>query len=252
MELGLEGMKAIVTGGTGGIGRAVADVLAQEGCHVGICARRPDAVAETVAALEATGVRAVGRALDVADGDDLTRWIEDAATALDGLDILVPNVSSLGSGEAEEAWRRAFEVDLLHTVRAVEAAGPYLRDSDAAAIVIVSSVSAREPRSAGPYGALKAALNHYGSGLAGTLAGDGIRVNVVSPGTVYVEDGYWGRVEREDPERFGRVVAANPAGRMARPQEVARSIAFLASPASSFTSGTNLLVDGALTRGVQM
>lgn len=252
MDLELEGRRAIVTGATGGIGRATAELLAAEGCHVGICARGAEGVERTVADLERRGVTAFGRALDVAAKEALGAWVEDAADALGGIDVVVANVSALGSGEGEEEWRRAVEVDLMHTVRTVEAALPHLRDSHAASVVIVSTVSAREPMSTGAYGTLKAALNHYGRALAVSLAPEGIRVNVISPGTIYVEDGYWGRMEREDPETYEQAFAANPMGRMGEPEEVARSIAFLASPASSFTSGTNLLIDGALTRSVQM
>lgn len=252
MDLGLEGRRAIVTGGSGGIGRATAEVLAREGCHLGICARGEEGVEEAVESLEAEGVRVLGRALDVAEEEALRGWIEDTAEALGGLDIAIANVSALGSGRGEEAWYRAFEVDLMHTIRTVKAALPHLKESDAASIVIVSSVSAREVFAAQAYGTFKAALNHYGKGLAVQLAPDGVRVNVISPGTIYVEDGYWGRAEEEDPERFQFMLDANPMDRMGDPEEVARSIAFLASPASSFTSGTNLLVDGAITRGVQM
>lgn len=252
MDLHLEGLNAIITGASGGIGRVTAETLAREGCNVGICARGREGVEETVSALEDMGVRAFGRALDVADADALKAWVEDAAEALGGVDIVVANVSALGSGEGEEAWRGAVEVDLMHTVRTVEAALPHLRQSDAGSIVIVSTVSARRATGAAPYGTLKAALNHYGKGLAVELAPEGIRANVVSPGTIYVEDGFWGTMERNDPDTFRHAFEANPMGRMGRPEEVARSIAFLASPASSFTSGTNLLVDGAITPGVQM
>lgn len=252
MDLQLTDRTAILTGATGGIGRATATVLADEGCHVGLCARGEDGVRDTVADLEARGRRAFGRALDVADPDALQRWVHDAADALGGLDVVVANVSALGSGKGEEAWHRAFQVDLMHTVRMVEAALPYLRESTAPAIAIVSSVSAREPFSADAYGTMKAALNHYGAGLAVQLAPEGIRVNVVSPGTIYVEDGFWGQRERENPKAFQRALGANPMGRMGEPEEVARTIAFLVSPVSSFTSGTNLLVDGAISRAVQM
>jgi len=252
MDLEMTGLKAIVTGATGGIGRATAEALADEGCHVGVCARGEEGVRQTVTSLEAKGVQAVGKAFDVADADALRSWVEDAADTFGGLDVVVANVSGMGSGEGEEAWRRAFEVDLMHTVRMAEAARPHLERSDAPAIVIVSTVSAREPMSAQAYGTLKAALNHYGKALASEVAPEGIRVNVVSPGTVYVEDGYWGTIEREDPDRFENVLAMNPTGRMGQPEEIARSIVFLASPASSFTSGTNLLVDGTITNSVQM
>lgn len=251
MDLELRGRKAIVTGGSAGIGRATAEALAEEGCDVGICARGEERLGEAVSALEGRGVTAFGRPLDVSDGDALRTWVPEAAAALGGLDIVVANVSALGAGEGEEVWRLAYEVDLLHAVRTVEAALPFLRESDAAAIVLVSTVSAREGGS-GAYGALKAALIHYGKTLAVQLAPEGIRANVVSPGTIYMEDGFWGNMEREHPEHFREAFEANPMGRMGRPQEVARAIAFLASPASSFTSGTNLLVDGAITRGVQL
>lgn len=252
MELGLEGRKAIVTGGTGGIGRTTVEALAEEGCDVGLCARTAGDVERTIAELEERGVRAFGRALDVADREALEAWVEAAAEALGGLDVVVANVSALGSGEGEEAWRRAVEVDLMHTVRLIEAALPWLEASDAASVVILSTVSAREPQSAGPYGTLKAALVHYGQALAPELASAGIRVNVVSPGTIYVEDGFWGHMREEEPVVFRQAFSANPMGRMGRPEEVARCIAFLASPAASFVSGTHLLVDGALTRAVQM
>jgi 3-oxoacyl-[acyl-carrier protein] reductase len=253
VDLGLSGLKAIITGGSRGIGRRTAEVLAEEGCAVGICARGADPVEETVRELEAKGVPAFGRAVDVADGAALKGWVEDAAEALGGLDIVIPNVSALGGGEGEEAWYRSFEVDLLHTLRTVEAALPQLEHSGAASIVIVSTVAAREVGPfEGPYGALKAALARYAAGLALQLAPNGVRVNVVSPGTIYIADGFWGGVEKDKPDFFAQAVAWNPLGRMGTADEVARSIAFLASPASSFTSGTNLLIDGALTRGVQM
>ncbi len=128
-----------------------------------------------------------------------------------------------------------------------------LKNSDAAAIVIVASVAAREAGPfEGPYGGVKALLIRYAKGLAFQLAPEGVRVNAVSPGTIYVEDGFWGGVERDDPEFFEQALGWNPMGRMGRPEEVARAIAFLASPASGFTTGANLLVDGALTRGAQL
>lgn len=252
MDLRLKGMKGIVTGGTGGLGRAAAEALADEGCHVAVCARGEAGVRETVSSLESRGVTAFGRALDVAAEGDLESWVDDAADALGGLDIVVANVSALAQGSDEDAWRRSFDVDLMHSVRAVDAALPHLRESDAGAIVLVSSVSARHPLSVGAYGAAKSALNHYGKSLAVELAAEGIRANVLSPGTIYVEDGFWGGMERDNPDVFEHALSSNPMGRMGEPEEVGRAIAFLASPVASFISGTNLLVDGALTPGVQM
>lgn len=252
MDLGLLGKKAVVTGGSRGIGWHTAVALADEGCDVAVCARGKKGVEEAVARLKERGITAVGRSLDVADGTALRDWLKSVGEELGGLDIVVPNVSSLGSGEGVEAWERSFQVDLLHTVQTVETTLPLLMESDAPAIVMVSTVAAREAGPfEGPYGAIKAALIRYAKGLAVQLAPDGVRVNVVSPGTVYVEDGFWGQIEEEDPQFFEQAVEWNPTGRMGSPEEVARGIAFLASPAASFITGTNLLVDGGLTGGVQ-
>jgi 3-oxoacyl-[acyl-carrier protein] reductase len=253
MDLGLKGKRAIVTGGSKGIGRRIADILAEEGCHVGICARGAEEVEEAVKSLEAKGVTAFGRALDVADKAALEAWVAEAASALGGLDIVIPNVSALAVERSEEAWQKGFEIDMMHTVRTVNAALPHLETSDAASIVIISSVSAREIDFAwGPYGAFKAALIHYAHGLAVDLAPKNIRANSLSPGNVYFDGGTWQQVERGMPDFFKHVVSLNPSGRMGTAEETARAAVFLASPASSRTSGTNLVVDGALTKGVQL
>src|SRR4051794_5840858 len=252
MDLGLAGKKALVTGGTKGIGRAVAEHFAAEGTDVAICARNAAEVDEAVAALRATGVRATGRALDVADGPALTTWIADAAAELGGLDIVVANVSALAIGQDESSWKAEFETDLMGTVRAVNAAMPFLEKSDAAAVVIISSVSGRKVDfAAGPYGVFKAALVHYAKGLSFQLAPKGIRVNTLSPGNTYFPGGVWQKIEQGNPELFAQAMSLNPTGRMGRPEEMARGAVFLASPAASFIAGTNLVVGGALTRGVQ-
>ena len=252
MDLGLKGKRAIVTGGSKGIGRRCADILADEGVHVSICARNPGEVEAAVTALRGKGVAAHGAALDVGDKTALEAWVRDAAGALGGLDIVIPNVSALDMADTEEAWRHQFEIDLLHTVRTVGAAMPWLEKSEAPAIVIVSSVSGREIDFTSPaYGATKAALIHYAQKLAFTLAPKMIRVNAISPGNTYFEGGIWQWIESNNPDLFKQALALNPTGRMATAEEVARGVVFLASPASSFTTGTNLVIDGALTRGVQ-
>ena len=252
MDLGLAGLKALVTGGTKGIGRAIAEHLAAEGAHVGLCARNAGEVDEAVAALRAKGVHAFGSALDVADGPALQRWVADAAAALGGIDILIPNVSALAIGQDEAAWMAGFGTDMMGTVRAVQAAMPFLEQSKAGSIVMISSVSGREVDfAAGPYGVFKAALIHYAKGLSFQLAKGGIRVNALSPGNTYFPGGVWETIQTGNPALYEAALALNPTGRMGRPEEMARAAVFLASPAASFISGTNLVVDGALTRGVQ-
>jgi 3-oxoacyl-[acyl-carrier protein] reductase len=252
MDLGLKGLKAVVTGGSKGIGRRCAEIFADEGASVAICARTPGEVDEAVAALRAKGVTAFGQALDVADKAALEAWVAASAAALGGIDMVVANVSALAVEDNEEAWRKEFEVDMLHTVRTVNAAMPFLEASKQASITIISSVSGREIDFTGPaYGAFKAALIHYAQGLAYKLAPKMIRANSVSPGNTYFEGGIWQYIENNIPDLFKQALALNPTGRMAAAEEVARAVVFLASPASSFTTGTNLVVDGALTKGVQ-
>jgi 3-oxoacyl-[acyl-carrier protein] reductase len=253
MDLGLKGRNVLITGATKGIGRRCAEIFAEEGAHVAICARDNAGVTETVSRLKETGVTAIGRGLDVADRHALQSWVRDSAAALGGIDVVVGNVSGLAVADDEVAWDTSFEIDMMHSVRLVNAALPFLQRSDAAAITLVSSVSGREIDFTGPaYGAFKAALVHYAQGLAVKLAGSGIRANTVSPGNVYFPGGVWENIERNNPELFEEALAMNPTGRMGRPEEIARAAVFLSSPASSFTSGTNLVVDGALTRGVQL
>jgi 3-oxoacyl-[acyl-carrier protein] reductase len=253
MDLGLKGLKALVTGGTKGIGGAIALTLAREGADVAICARHADEVARSVAALLALGVNAYGTAADVGDAVALKAWVDASRAALGGIDIVVANVSALAIPGTEENWQRGFQVDMMGTVRLVEAAMPSLEKSTHAAIVTISSVSGREiDFASGPYGAFKAAIVHYTQGLAYHLAGKRIRANTVSPGNTYFEGGVWNQIEHGNPQFFKDALALNPTGRMGTPQEMANAAVFLASPAASFITGTNLVVDGALTKGVQL
>jgi 3-oxoacyl-[acyl-carrier protein] reductase len=253
MDLGLKGLRAVVTGGTKGIGRAAADIFAQEGASVAICARNATEVKTAVKDLTSKGVQAYGADVDVADKAALQKFITDSAQALGGIDILVANVSALAVQDDAESWSKTFDVDLMHTVHAVNAALPFLEKSKHPSIVIISSVSGREVDFTGPaYGAMKAALIHYAQRLAYQHAAKMIRVNVVSPGNTYFEGGVWQNVENNLPDLFKHALSLNPTGRMAKPDEIGRGIVFLASPASSFTTGTHLVIDGALTRGVQL
>ena len=253
MDLGLKGLSAVVTGGTKGIGRAIAETLAAEGANVSVCARNAAEVEETVAALRARGVKAHGAAVDVADKSALEAWVGAAAAAFGGLDIAVANVSALAIGQDEDCWQKEFEVDMMGTVRLVNAAMPWLERSGRGAIVTIASVSAREiDFAAGPYGTFKAAIVHYTQGLAYQLAAKKIRANTVSPGNTYFPGGVWNQIEHGNPELYRSALALNPTGRMGTPQEMANGAVFLASPAASFITGTNLVIDGALTRGVQL
>jgi 3-oxoacyl-[acyl-carrier protein] reductase len=252
MDLGLIGLRAVVTGGTKGIGRSAANIFAEEGASVAICARDAEEVKAAVKAFKTRGVKAFGAAIDVADKVALQKFIADSAAALGGIDILVANVSALAVQDDEESWSKTFDVDMMHTVQSVNAAMPFLEKSKHPSIVIISSVSGREVDFTGPaYGAMKAALIHYAQRLAYQHAAKMIRVNAVSPGNTYFDGGVWQNAEKNLPDLYKHQLSLNPTGRMAKPEEIGRGIVFLASPASSFTTGTNLVIDGALTRGVQ-
>jgi 3-oxoacyl-[acyl-carrier protein] reductase len=251
MDLGLQGRKAIITGGTRGIGRAIAETLAGEGVDIALCARNEGQIDEAVAALGRHGVKAWGRPVDVADTAALKAFVEEAAAALGGLDIFIANVSALAVAADEAAWRQSFDIDVMGTVVGVEAALPLLEKSNQAAIIVIGSVAAVETVGpTRPYNAVKAALVPYVKSLAQNHARKNIRVNMVSPGTIYFEGGVWHRRELHQPELYRAALARNPTGRMGTPQEVADAVALLASPRASFITGENLIIDGALTQRI--
>lgn len=252
MDLQLDGMTALVTGGTKGIGRAITETFAAEGANVGFCARNASEVEATEAALSASRGRVSGTVVDMGDADGVARWVADASSALGGIDIIVSNVSALAIPDTDENWEASLRVDLMGTVRLVKAAMPHLEKSSAASIIAISSVSGREVDFAsGPYGTVKSALIGYVAGLAFQLAEKGIRANTVSPGNTYHDGGVWQGIEQGNPELYSMAMGLNPTLRMGTPQEVANTVVFVASPLSSRTTGANILVDGGLSRGIQ-
>jgi 3-oxoacyl-[acyl-carrier protein] reductase len=254
MDLQLRGKNAIVLGGTRGIGRAIAEALAVEGANVAICARNADQVTETVAELTSMGVKSVGASVDIMNGEALKAWIVGAAEALGGIDILISNAGAMAVGADPAAWEQNFRLDILGAVNAFDAAKPYLLKSAEtygdASFLIISSVSAAESDNASAYGPIKAALIHYAKGLARQHAAAHVRANVVSPGAIYFKGGVWNTIETNMPAMYKGMMDRIPMGRMGTPQDIANAAVFLASPASSYTTGINLVVDGATSRRV--
>ncbi len=251
MDLQLNGKRAVVVGATRGIGRAVSDLLAHEGCRVAVGARDAVQVDATVQRLRADGHQAYGERVDAADHTDLARFVTAMGETLEGIDILVyAPTAAMGAGNDEASWHRGIAVDLMGAVTACEAAVPLLQQSQAGAIVLIGTASIVEavgPRRA--YNSVKAALVPYAKFLARDLAPT-IRANIVSPGMVYFDGGVWDAVRQVVPDRYQQAIARNPMRRMATPEEVANAVAFIASPKASFISGAHLLCDGARTEGV--
>lgn len=252
MDLQLKGKKAILAGATKGIGRAVAETLAAEGCAIELCARDQAGVEEAVHKLRTQGASATGESVDMGNATDYREWVARATERLGGCDIFICFASGGGAPASEEQWKSCFELDLMATYRGIDAALPALEKSSSPAIVVISTTVVIEPAfGPQPYAAIKAAVTNYASALAQKLAPKGIRVNTVSPGPIFIEGGAWDKIKNGRPEFYDKTVAQVPLGRLGQAKEIADAIAFLASPVSAFTTGTNLVIDGGMTKRVQ-
>jgi NAD(P)-dependent dehydrogenase (short-subunit alcohol dehydrogenase family) len=248
MDLGLAGKKAIVVGGARGIGFAVAETLAREGCDIALTARSEDSVKDAIANLRKYETRVIGSAVDVQKADRYRKWLEQTAEELDGCDILVPITSAGGGMGSEKYWTRAFDIDVMGPVRAVEALLPGMIERETGSIVLIATTSAGEAMGGPqPYNAMKASLVTWGKQLALTHGKDGVRVNIVSPGPVEFEGGNWEMIKGTMEKFYNAMIRQQPMGRFGKPDEIARAIAFLASPAASWCNGSHLVVDGGFT-----
>ncbi|MFD0689451.1 SDR family NAD(P)-dependent oxidoreductase [Actinomadura fibrosa] len=255
MDLGLAGARAFVTGGTAGIGLAVARALAAEGAGVAVCGRDPERLAEAVAALRADGaradgVRAHGLVADVTDPDALGAAVDGAAEALGGLDLLVANAGGSFGGDLLDStpddWARTFSINVLHAAHAVRTAVPHFERAGGGSVVIISSITGWKPGPKSSYASAKAAEIHLAATLAQELGGRGIRVNALSPGSVLFEDGGWDRFRTTHPDRYAAFAREDfPAGRLVGVEEVADTACFLLSRRASGINGANIPVDGA-------
>lgn len=238
------GRHVLVAGGSRGIGRSIALGFAQAGANVSICARDPAALEATRAEIAALGVTAHAVSADLGVADQVTGWVEQAAAALGGVDVLVNNASGFGARDTEEDWARGLNVDVMATVRASRAATPFLKAARGS-IVNVSSISGYRPSLRTPaYAAVKALLVNYTSSQAAAFGPDGVRVNAVAPGSIEFPGGSWEKRRTSDPDLYNRVLTAIPFGRLGTPEEIAEVVLFLASPAARWVTGQTIIVDG--------
>jgi NAD(P)-dependent dehydrogenase (short-subunit alcohol dehydrogenase family) len=249
MDLGLQGTTAIITGGSRGIGLAVARLLVTEGASVGICARGGGGVESALSELRELipGGTVTGAAVDVSDEVAYSSWLERAADELGGVDIFIGNAAFTPDDDEDARWSAAQDVDLRHCVTGCRTLATRLIASEIGSIVLMAStasVMAELPESERAYGAQKAALVSFASQLAHSMAPDGVRVNTVSPGPTVFPGGVWDAVRRDDPDTFASVETLPALGRMATAEEIARVVVFLASPAASYATGSNWRVDG--------
>jgi 3-oxoacyl-[acyl-carrier protein] reductase len=245
MEIDVKGRRAVVCGGSRGIGRSIALGFAAGGANVSICARGAAALEATRAEMAAFGGTAHAASCDLADEAAIRRYIAAAAAALGGIDVLVNNATGYGWGDDEASWEQSVAVDLLAAVRASREALPYIEKARDGVIVNISSGSGLNPSARTPaYGAAKAALIHYTRTQAAALAHTGIRVNCVAPGSIEFPDGIWDRRKTEEPALYHATLAGCPTGRMGRPEEVANVVLFLASPLASWVTAQIISVNG--------
>jgi NAD(P)-dependent dehydrogenase (short-subunit alcohol dehydrogenase family) len=251
MDLELTGKRALVTGGTRGLGRAIAERLAAEGCALAICARDGDEVEHAAAELRDRGAAVHGAPLDVTDAPALERFVADAGDVLGGLDLLVANAGGSAGGERledadAEDWRTTLDLNVVHPAVAARAVAPLMRAAGGRAMVFIASISGLRPQPRAQYAAAKAAEIHLAVSLARELGPDAIRVNALSPGSILFPGGGWDHRRKNDAEAFEQWVKDEfPLGRLGRAEEVADVVCFLLSARASWINGTNIVVDGA-------
>ena len=245
MDLKLKGKCVIVTGGSKGIGLAIAEEFAKEGADVSICARGQENLDKARELIERAGGTVHTKTCDVSDPIALQEYIESAVAALDGLNILVNNPSGFGRTDDEQGWQVGLDIDLMALVRGSWAAVPHIEKAGGGSLIHTSSISGltsslRTP----PYGAVKAAVIQYTKTQALQLAKKNIRVNCIAPGSIEFPGGTWDDAKKNNPTLYAGIQNSIPFGRLGEPDEVAKLAVFLGSDAASWITGETIAVDG--------
>ena len=249
MDLGLSGKRALVTGATKGIGRAIAETLLAEGASVAICARTAADVDAAVTEMSSKG-NVIGSMVDASDGASLRAWVASAAEQLGGIDIFVHNTSGKPARKLE-GWQNNFNIDLMALLHGTEAATPFLADGGGSLISIgTTAVAEHFATGSGSYSAFKAAVTNWTLGQAQVLGTKGIRCNVVSPGPIFIEGGDWDNIKKGMPPFYEATEKGHPGVALGVAQDVADAVAFLASPRAKHINGVNLTVDGGFLKRI--
>jgi 3-oxoacyl-[acyl-carrier protein] reductase len=245
MQINFSGKRVVVAGGSRGIGRSIALGFASAGAAVSICARGQAALDTTAAEIKAAGAKAHAASCDLADKAAIDAYVGAAAAALGGIDILINNASGFGGGDTEEGWKKGFDVDVMATVRASQAAIPHIERSGGGAILNISSISgyAASIRTTS-YAAVKAAVINYTMSQALALASKKIRVNAIAPGSIEFPGGLWDLSKTNNPQLYNTILKSIPWGRLGKPEEIANAALFLCSEHASWVTGQTLTVDG--------
>ena len=249
MDLGLSGKRALVTGATKGIGRAIAETLLAEGASVAICARGADGVESAVRDLSASGT-IIGQAVDAGDPESLRAWVASSAEQLGGIDIYIHNTSAKPARKLE-GWQNNFQIDLMALVHGVDAATAALADGGGSVVSIGTTATAEHFASgSGSYSAFKSAVTNWTLGQAQTLGAKGVRCNVVSPGPIFIDGGDWDMIKQNMAAFYEATAKTHPGGQLGTAQDIADTVAFLVSDRAKHINGVNVTVDGGFLKRV--